>query len=164
MISQVGVLPEKKVIQQSGASSGSRVQSKTNMNSSAGMWFVALNSEEAGVVTTQCTASHAHPRPSLQLQVVDMQGLSLKEYVVLDSNGELHLLTLHEVSEERKLESLGSRASPTLRHLQITMRVTSFAVLSLPPPFLEAHRDLVSPATMTGSFLYLIIACLLSRS
>jgi len=153
-------LANKKALQQSDLSvnaTGSRVQSNISLDSGS-MWFVALSSKE-GLITTQCT-SHAGPQLSPQLQVVDMQELSLKKYVILDSKGELHLLTLHEVSEERKLVSL----FPTLRHLQVTMHVTSFAVLPLPPPLPLAHRDFVSPAAVTGIFLLLMYACILSRA
>ncbi|KAG0558861.1 hypothetical protein KC19_10G059700 [Ceratodon purpureus] len=142
---------KKPVLHQSAESvsaTGSRVQNRKLMKESdfGGVWFAALSGEEE-VITTQ-SSSHAGRRPCSQLQVVDIQGLGLKEYIVLDSKGELHLLTLNEVSEEQKSESPG-RTYLTIRHLRSTLRVTSFAVLPLPPPLPQAHQDFLSPAAVT---------------
>jgi hypothetical protein len=138
---------------------GSRVQSRKVMKEldSRGVWFVALSGEEE--VTTTQSSSQAGRRPCSQLQVVDIQGLGLKEYIVLDSKGELHLLTLYEVSEEQKSEFPG-RTHLTIRHLRSTMRVTSFAVLPPPPPLPQAHQDFFSPSAVTGR----LYSCWLNRS
>lgn len=147
-------LLEAQILQQSAESvlaTGSRVQSRKVMEDldSAGVWFVALSTKEE--VITAPSSSHAGLRTDSPLQVVDIQGVGLKECIVLDSKGELHLLTLHEVGKEQKLESPG-RTYLTMRHLRSTMRVQSFAVLPLPPPPPQAHQDLFSPAAVTGSF------------
>lgn len=57
--------------------------------------------------------------------------------------------TMNEVSDEQNIESLG-RTFLTIGHLQSTMRVTSFAGLPLPLSLSVAHRNSLSPTSVTG--------------
>nr|XP_024384669.1 uncharacterized protein LOC112286725 isoform X2 [Physcomitrium patens] len=142
---------KKMIVQQSGATvhgTDTRVQSRMNLKEpdSAGVWFVDFSGTE-GIATAQGT-SHAGPKLSPKLQVVDIQAFSPKEYIALDSKGALHLLTLNEVTEAQKTEDPG-RSFVTVTHLHSTMRVSSFAVLPLPPTLPQVHRDFFSPAAAT---------------
>lgn len=147
-------LVKKRIIQKISASvqeAGRELSSIMDSKefASAGVCFVPLNSED--------------PRLPSQLQVLDIQAISLNDYIALDSKGALHLLTMKAVFEEQKSECMG-RTFLTVRHLQCTMLVTSFAVLPLPLPLplSVAHRKSFSPTSVTGSLHFLHLpACVM---
>lgn len=117
-----------------------------------GPWFIALFGSEEDVVTSEFSSS-AYSRPSPQLQVVDIQGLSLNDYIVLDSQGRLHLLTLQELSEEQKIGTLGSNFL-SISHLWSSMQVSSFAVLPPPPPLPHIPGATFSHMQESGTFIF----------
>lgn len=117
-----------------------------------GPWFIALYGSEEDVVTSQFSSS-ANSRPSPQSQVVDIQGLGLNDYIILDSQGKLHLLTLQELSEEKKIGTLSSNFL-SISHLRSSMQVSSFAVLPPPPPLPHIPGVTFSPMRESGSFTF----------
>lgn len=64
----------------------------------------------------------------LQAQVVDIQEISLRKFVVLDSSGELHLLVLEDV-QDRGTNSPLRVSHPKMTRLHTSMKVCSMAVL-----------------------------------
>lgn len=117
-----------------------------------GPWFIALYGSEEDVVTSQFSSS-ANSRPSPQSQVVDIQGLGLNDYIILDSQGKLHLLTLQDLSEEQKIETLSSNFL-SISHLRSSMQVSSFAVLPPPPPLPHIPGVTFSPIRESGSLTF----------
>lgn len=122
--------------------------------------FAPLNMDFEEVVPSLMN-SNASRRPSPQPQVVDIQALSLKKFVVLDSYGRLHLLILQELAESHGPENL-NRVSLSMCLLQCSLRVSCFAMLpqptpstAVPPQRLFASLVGGSGAT-TGRFLILI--------
>ncbi|BFI32080.1 hypothetical protein MPTK2_4g02510 [Marchantia polymorpha subsp. ruderalis] len=80
----------------------------------------------------------------LQAQVVDIQEISLRKFVVLDSSGELHLLVLEDV-QDRGTNSPLRVSHPKMTRLHTSMKVCSMAVLlpAVQSSSVEAKRGVV---------------------
>ncbi|CAM6060747.1 unnamed protein product [Sphagnum tenellum] len=95
----------------------------------AGPLFVRINEDDDIDSSVTKRRSQGAPPPT---QVVDIQALNLKKFVLLDSRGTLNLLTLQESPEGQEPGTL-NRFQLFTKHLQSSICVSSMAVLPLPP-------------------------------
>lgn len=95
----------------------------------AGPLFVRINEDDDIDSSVTKRRSQGAPPPT---QVVDIQALNLKKFVLLDSRGTLNLLTLHESPEGQEPGTL-NRFQLFTKHLQTSICVSSMAVLPLLP-------------------------------
>jgi hypothetical protein len=95
----------------------------------AGPLFVRINEDDDIDLSVTKRRSQGAPPPT---QVVDIQALNLKKFVLLDSRGTLNLLTLQESPEGQEPGTL-NRFQLFTKHLQSSICVSSMAVLPPPP-------------------------------
>jgi hypothetical protein len=114
----------------------------------AGPLFVRINEDDDIDSSVTKRRSQGAPPPT---QVVDIQALNLKKFVLLDSRGTLNLLTLQESPEGQEPGTL-NRFQLFTKHLQSSICVSSMAVLPLPPAS-------VSNGAPLGNQCFLLFSC-----